>query len=84
MITHSAIEYNEIIYTGQRHDLIIKDMVENHNIPAPIKGKQGFIDHDGNFLNRNEAYIEAEKCNQLKENCKDIRALYSEYLIGII
>ena len=50
-----------------------------------IKGKdyqtlcEGFLDENDNFLTRQEAYIEAEKCNQLKSE-ESSRILYSEDL----
>ena len=40
---------------------------------------EGFLDDHDNFLTRQEAYIEAENCNQLKNN-ETSRLLYSEDL----
>ena len=50
-----------------------------------IKGKdyqtlcEGFLDENNNFLTRQEAYIEAERCNQLKSE-ENSCILYSENL----
>lgn len=40
---------------------------------------EGFLDENDNFLTRQEAYIEAERCNQLKSE-ETSRILYSEDL----
>lgn len=44
--------------------------------------EQGFIDNEGNFLDRKEAYIVAKAANQItrKENGYDDEELYSEDL----
>lgn len=50
---------------------------------------QGFIDHQGSFLSRTEAYVHAKECGQLSETTKwykhdheeeTIHELYSEDL----
>jgi len=41
----------------------------NDGIPPPIKQhQQGFIDADGNFLDRMQSYERAVICGQIKDN----------------
>jgi hypothetical protein len=76
-IKEAAILYNNKIYTGLRHYIIINYMKEN-GISIPIIGEQGFITDDYKFVDRKEAYYIALKANQIKE--KRIPRLFSEDL----
>lgn len=77
MITRAAIEQNGKVYIGaegKRHDSVIHDMVIIHGLPKPIMGVQGFIDHTGVFLNRQDAARHAFECGQLPNDktCPEI------------
>jgi hypothetical protein len=76
-IKEAAMIYNNKVYTGKRHDIIISDLIEK-GMPWPIIGIQGFITNDGIFVNRHEAYNIAERAEQLLQTRKD-RTLFSEY-----
>lgn len=79
MIIASAILWEDKIYTGKRHCNIISDMVTKHGIKPPIKGKQGFIDENGNFLDRKTAAKIAIETKQI-EKLNWPPLLYSEDL----
>lgn len=83
MITNAAIELNGRVYVGakgKRHDSVIHDMVKIHNLPIPIMGVQGFVDHTGAFLNRHDAAIHAFECGQLPNDAKCPDIILSEDL----
>jgi len=68
VIVDAAIKlpWQDFIYTGRRHYSIMKMMVEEPNMPKPIKNEwQGFINDKGEFLTRKNALIEAKECNQI-------------------
>ena len=57
----------DIIVIGLRHfDQIMRDQIGafNRSLRRPF-WTQGFIDNQGNFLNRKEAYIIAKAANQI-------------------
>ena len=65
MIVASAIKHKGIIFTGFRHPDIIRYLVKlGYEKPIPNHG-QGFIDHTGEFLSREEAKIHAFTCKQI-------------------
>lgn len=66
-IEKAAIRQNGNIYTGRRHGEIIKDMVDNHGLPKPIIGEQGFINELGEFVDRLTAAKLALESGQIKE-----------------
>lgn len=92
----SAIKQAAILKDGQiwtlprpaRHHNILWAMydVENNSNPEqrpkiiPAHGIQGFIDGSGNFLDRVESAIRAEKCRQLVKPLDAPPNLFSEDL----
>ena len=59
---------------------IISQFLDAGEIDKP-KTEQGFLTHDGTFLNRYDAMNEAIKCNQLPPSAKEACVeLYSEDL----
>jgi len=77
MITRAALELNGQVYVGaegKRHSDVIRDMVEIHWVKPPVGGTQGFIDHNGAFLNRQDAAKHAFECGQLPHDkvCPEI------------
>jgi hypothetical protein len=77
MLTHSAIKTKDgNIYIGLRHHNIL-----NNNCGVDFKnGIQGFVDHQHNFYNREEALKVAIEFNQLKNNKTISNILTSEDL----
>lgn len=73
MILASAIAYrikkidNVVVLCGARHGDIFKqlEMLGFHEKQGYEEIAQGFIDHTGNFLTREEAYEHAKSCGQL-------------------
>jgi hypothetical protein len=64
MITHVAIKYNEVIHClpkPNRHHHVVRYI-------GGIKGPdiQGFLDDQGNFLTRRQAFIHATASGQIK------------------
>lgn len=87
MIIASAIKFyidktdSEVILCGLRHGNIF---VQLKNLGfSPRKGYkeicQGFLDNNGNFLDRYEAFIHAKNAGQIISNTTD-NELYSEDL----
>jgi hypothetical protein len=65
-ITHVALKRNGVIYSlpkPNRHHHLFSLTV---NDPKEDDDEQGFLDNDGMFLNRAEAFIVATNANQLK------------------
>ena len=62
-----------------RHDTVIGTLVEDHK-REHAEGIQGFVTHDGEFLNRSEALRHVKECEQPTKGplCGDI--LFSEDL----
>lgn len=78
MIFAAAIKYRGKIYTGQRHYQIIRDIIKlGYN---KVVGEQGFINTDGEFLNREDAAKEALRCGQIKKLKYHSKQLFSEDL----
>ncbi len=65
MLINSAIKLeNGYVYIGKRHHDIL-----NNNIGVDFRNSvQGFITEQNKFLDRERAYNEAIKCNQIKNN----------------
>ena len=85
-LTMNNMAQTKLIICGLRHaDCFETIHALNDNWKFATK-VQGFIDHKGNFLNRQEALIHARECGQLsithedyqKEHC--LNELYSEDL----
>jgi hypothetical protein len=82
MITHVAIKFNGITYcllAPKRHHHVIRYIVETTGVSHVDNDEQGFMDDQGNFLNRVQALEHALACNQVKDP-NDIRCgmLFSE------
>lgn len=77
MILAAACRKNGVTYIGLRHDLILNNARPKGSLKA---SEQGFIDTDGNFLNREEAGIHAIACGQIKSLKYQERDLFSEEL----
>lgn len=73
----AACEMDGKIWTGKRHGGIIQQMVKDGVTKRIKQENQGFITEDNEFLNREEAYIRAVECNQIKDNHR-IKKLLSE------
>lgn len=81
MITHVAIKHNGKVHSlpaPNRHHHILWKAVEETG-KGLHGGEQGFLDDQGNFLDRFQALEHALACNQVKD-INDIRAgrLFSE------
>jgi hypothetical protein len=79
MIINAAILKEGVIYQGRRHYLIIREGIKlgkKFFIGCP----QGFIDDEGNFLNREQAAKHAIQCGQIKELKFSKTELFSEEL----
>lgn len=67
MITHVAIIYKEktwsLLKPNRHHHIIYQIHLETGDMG--IFGEQGFLDQEGNFLNREEALLHAQDCKQL-------------------
>lgn len=81
MITHVAIEQNGVIYSlakPKRHSDIINSVPEKE-VPSWKGSIQGFIDDNGTFLTREEAFIVTMQIGQIKGSSISDR-LFSEDL----
>lgn len=79
-IVKSAVWVGQLICIGNRHGGIIWELAKcglaNGN--KPIKqDQQGFIDQDGEYLDREEAYKRAVECGQIKDD-SGVKKLLSE------
>jgi len=83
MITAAAIKQNGCVYSGipfkERHHDVIRQIVSVTKI-KPVTGEQGFLDDNGNFLDRKKAAIHALSCGQIKELKYNSTELFSEDL----
>lgn len=66
-IISSAVNQGGIIRSGLRHGLIIQQMHKD-GCPKVIQSMQGFLDEDGIFLNREEAYWRAVETKQIEDD----------------
>jgi hypothetical protein len=80
MIKAAAIEQGGKVWSlpapARHHHLIVLIVTETGQ---RVDGRQGFLDHEGNFLTREEALVEALKCRQVKE-ISGKKKLFSEDL----
>ena len=68
MITHVAIMFEGEIYSlpsPNRHHHVIRLIAEKNGVGINGPDVQGFLDRDGNFLDRRQAYIHAKECGQI-------------------
>jgi hypothetical protein len=83
-ITHVAIRFRGKVYSlpsPNRHHHVIRAIIEELG-PCKVDAMdedQGFLDEEGNYLNRKQALVSALENNQVK-NPNDIRCgmLFSE------
>lgn len=72
MIVGVAIWYDGRVYARGRpfrhHHIRHWIYLETGNADAEETSVEGFLDHDGKFLNRTEALIVASECGQLRKN----------------
>ena len=61
----AAIQVSGKIFTGHSHAEIINSNIECHHAPQQ---SQGFVDMEGNFLNRKEAYYRAVEHGQIQDD----------------
>lgn len=69
MIVAAAIKIGDIICSmppPNRHHNIIHSLSGQFSL-IRVFGKQGFVDHEGTFKTRKEAYKEAVRCGQIKD-----------------
>ena len=66
-VKEAAVKQGARIWTGRRHGQIIQRMFqeEGFKFVRVTKEHQGFIDVEGNFLTRAEAFIRAKACGQI-------------------
>lgn len=82
MIVSAAVKHGNAIVSLQppnRHHHIIRWIAQVATDGAPINGEQGFLDHEGNFLNRIDSAEHAISCGQITET-KFGSKLFSEDL----
>jgi len=69
MIKEAAImrKSDNKIWTGKRHSNVISSIIKDTGIKTVTHNEfiQGFVDNDGNFFNRKDAFIIAKACGQL-------------------
>ena len=66
---------------GQRHSDVVKCAVERYGFKKPVKqSEQGFVDKDGEYLDRIEAYKRAVFCGQVEDDGRMAGKLFSEML----
>ena len=87
MITHVAIKFKGKVYSlprPNRHHDIIQKIADENGVGIDGPDVQGFLDNEGNFLNRREAYIYAKECSQVLRKVEpgmyDGSSLFSEDL----
>lgn len=92
MIIAAAVKFyikktdQEVIMCGLRHDAVFKQLKALGFLPHDgyKELEQGFLTTDGDFLNREQAYCHALKCNQIKHDNEPQRIyqpqLFSEML----
>ena len=79
-IDKAAIKYRKKIYTGFNHGECFQQIEKKHRLVTMANVvDQGFIDSDGNFIDRKQAMVIAKEANQLE--CEtDKKTLISEDL----
>jgi hypothetical protein len=75
----SAVKHEGMIFCGKRHHDAIKVAVETTNV-MPVKGEQGFLTSENNFVSRKEAAKIAIAAGQIKELRFSNTELFSEDL----
>ena len=78
-IVKACVRYNDRLYTGFDHGECFKKLNEDNTIPVHSDIEQGFVDSDGNFVDRKQAMIIAKESGQLAYET-DKKTLISEDL----
>ena len=65
-IVKACVRYNNRLYTGFDHGECFKKLNEDNTIPVHSDIEQGFVDSDGNFVDRKQAMIIAKESGQLR------------------
>jgi len=91
MIRMSAMIVDGELITHKRHSDCIAWVAANRpgyrsesgEILKPVRGEEGFVDMDGNFLTREEAWDVADAAGQIRRVTGSKGTLYSEDLYGV-
>ena len=78
-IVKACVRYNNRLYTGFDHGECFKKLNEDNTILVHSDIEQGFVDSDGNFVDRKQAMIIAKESGQLRYE-PDKKTLISEDL----
>ena len=65
-IVKACVKYNDRLYTGFDHGECFKKLNEDNTIIVHSEIEQGFVDSDGNFVDRKQAMIIAKEAGQLR------------------
>ena len=65
-IVNACVKYNDRLYTGFDHGECFKKLNEDNTILVHSDIEQGFVDSDGNFVDRKQAMIIAKESGQLR------------------
>ena len=65
-IVKACVRYNDRLYTGFDHGECFKKLNEDNTILIHSDIEQGFVDSDGNFVDRKQAMIIAKESGQLR------------------
>jgi len=66
MIASAAIKKGDRIWTGRRHEDVIRNMIRQDD-EMPDGGVYGFVVDDGQFLDRFQAFKHAVQCGQVDD-----------------
>lgn len=67
----AAIRVGDVVYTGRTHFEALKKLLSNESLTAEdrsrmaLDGEDGFLDTEGNFLTREEAFELASRQHQI-------------------
>jgi len=75
----AAVKIGDEVYTGKNHGAIIRRIISEFGEQKLYQEQQGFVDLDGKFLTRKEAYESAVAHGQIDDD-ENIPALISEML----
>ena len=65
-IVKACVRYNNRLYTGFDHGECFKKLNEDNTIIVHSEIEQGFVDSDGNFVDRKQAMVIAKESGQLR------------------
>ena len=65
-IVKACVRYNDRLYTGFDHGECFKKLNEDNMIIVHSYIEQGFVDSDGNFVDRKQSMIIAKEAGQLR------------------